>query len=67
MTEESTPPDSAQITAPVGACARIAATFSCRNDAIVHSGFTPQTRNRKFSRIAVPFGVWRTSGWNWSA
>ena len=50
VTEESTPPESAQMTAPDGACRRIASTFSRRKDSIVQSGSTPQTRKRKFSQ-----------------
>ena len=62
VTEESTPPESAQMTAPEGAWRRMASTFSWRKDAIVQSGFAPQTRKRKFWRISEPRSVWRTSG-----
>ena len=58
----------AQMTAPVGAAARIAATFSLAEPAIVQSGSTPQMRKRKFSRISRAVRrCGRTSGWNWMA
>ncbi len=62
VTDESTPPDRAQITEPEGAWRRIASTLSWRNPAIVQSGRTLQIRKRKFWRTSVPWAVCRTSG-----
>jgi hypothetical protein len=30
-----------------------------------HVRAQPQMFSRKFVRIAWPYGVWTTSGWNW--
>ena len=44
--------------------ARMRATSSARNAAIVQSPFRPATLCRKLAMSFAPSGVWTTSGWN---
>ena len=55
-TEESTPPDIAQMTWPLPTCSRMALTCVWTNDSIVQVGFSLQTLCRKFLRILAPDG-----------
>ena len=64
-TDESTPPESPQITRPLPTCVRMAAMALARNDAIDQEPSQPATRRAKFSSNAAPCGVCTTSGWNW--
>jgi hypothetical protein len=64
-TEESTPPESPQITRPSPTCARIAAICSSMIDAALHVRSQPQMSDRNVVRICCPYGVCTTSGWNW--
>ena len=66
VTAESTPPDKAQMTRPSPTCSRMRAMASEATLPGVHDPSHWQMRNRKFSRISVPSGVWFTSGWNCS-
>ncbi len=66
MTVESTPPDTPQMTRPEGALAWSSATSSRRMAVAFQSRRAPVTATKR-SRMLVPCGVWRTSGWNWRA
>ena len=64
-TVESTPPDSAQITRPAGACSRIRATALSMNESGVQSGLAPQTAEQEVrAGSRLPRSVCTTSGWN---
>src|SRR6185312_15375081 len=63
-TDESTPPDSPQITRASPTSARIRTTSRSTKEPGVHVGCKPQIRNRKFSISSRPRGVCATSGWN---
>ena len=65
-TEESTPPESAQSTRWLPTVSRIASTVVSMKPAMDHVRATPQM-SRKLSKILLPWGVWTTSGWNWTA
>ena len=64
-TEESTPPESPQITRRSGPTISwiraISVSMKCPG---VQSGVQPQISNRKLLRISPPRGVCATSGWN---
>ena len=45
---------------------RMRRTCSSMIEAGVQVGRQPQPRNRKSRRTSMPFGVWTTSGWNWT-
>ena len=61
-TEESTPPERAQMAWPSPTCSRIAATVDWMNWAGVQLGSAWQMRKRKLRSNSVPLGVCRTSG-----
>ena len=64
-TDESTPPESPQITrCSVPTSSRIRATSVSMKWPGVQSGVAPQTSKRKLLRISPPRGVCATSGWN---
>ena len=62
VTEESTPPDRAQMTWPSPTCCRMFSVAVSMKEAMVHRGLSLQMRNRKLLRISLPRGVWCTSG-----
>ena len=64
-TEESTPPESPQITLPSPTCLRIRRIWSSTIDAADHVRSQPHTSVRNLVRISWPYGVCTTSGWNW--
>ena len=66
-TDESTPPESPQITRPSPTWARIRAICSSTIDAALQLRSAPQMSSRKVVRICWPNGVCATSGWNWIA
>ncbi len=66
-TEESTPPESAQMARPSPTVRRTEATVSSMKCWFVHSGRAWQMPKMKFFRMSVPWRVWWTSGWNWTA
>ena len=63
-TDESTPPDSAQMARSPPTWARIFATCSSMTDAIFHVGEHPARSWRNVRSTAMPCGEWTTSGWN---
>ena len=65
-TDESTPPESPQITCPAPTFSRIEATVVSIKCAGVQSPRAPQMV-RKFRMSCGPSGVWCTSGWNCTA
>ena len=65
VTVESTPPDRAQITLRSPTFSRTRSIASVKKFPGVQVPWHWHIRIRKFSRIAVPRGVWLTSGWNW--
>ena len=65
-TELSTPPDRPQMTRPSApTCLRMLSTASSMKPFIVHDPETLQSLKRKARSMALPCGVWTTSGWNW--
>ena len=61
-TDESTPPDSPQMTCPLPTFSRMAATVDSMKCAGVQSPRAAQILNRKFLISCGPSGVWCTSG-----
>ena len=61
-TEESTPPESAQIARPLPTCCFTWATVASIKCWGVQEGFAPQMLSAKLRRMSVPSGVWCTSG-----
>src|SRR5687767_3374226 len=63
-TEESTPPDSPQITCAWPTCFAILPIEFSTKDPGVQAGSHLQMAKRKFEMISAPRGVCATSGWN---
>jgi len=61
-TDESTPPESPQITRLVPTCVRMRSTCSAITLPGVHVGAIPAPSRRKCSRASWPSTEWRTSG-----
>ena len=66
-TDESTPPESPQMTCLSPTSARIFATWSSMKCPGVQSGAQPAMPNRKFWMISAPRTVCATSEWNCTA
>ncbi len=64
-TVESTPPDTAEMTAWPPTCSLISLIFCATKSASFHPAEHSHTSNRKCASISFPRGVWLTSGWNW--
>ena len=65
-TEESTPPDSPQMTRASPTSSRPRATSLSTKCSGVQSGSQPQAPKRKLAITSPPRGVCATSGWNWT-
>ncbi len=62
-TDESTPPDRAQITCSSGPTwAATVSSCCCKKVCMVHTGAMPATPNKKASSSSMPRGEWVTSG-----
>ena len=62
-TAESTPPDSPQTATAPPTCSRMRSTCSSMMPRVVQPGWQPAA-SRKRCRMAVPWSVCMTSGWN---